>query len=378
MAVPPHRRELLPLRRHTVKVWLDIDNPPQVQYLLPFLAAFAAAGARTVITARDYESTLALLERAGVEASVFGTRVGRGKLRKVRAMVARTRDLVRFFQEDGRPDVLLSASRPSAVAARWMGIPSFIIGDYEYANLTVYRLAGSTILHPDAIGAEIFRRRGLRAGQLVPFRGLKEDITFAGVDIDKVEPHRLDSIAESLVRVLFRPPSETSHYYRAESTAMARAALEYLAAAGVAVVFSPRERRQVAYLEGLGWRHPPVVLLEPVPFVALLKSVDAVVCSGGTMLREAAYLGVPAYSIFQSRIGGVDRRLEELGRATLLHSPADLRRLKLEKRGELALLDSNPHLVEELVQLISERFASQARAPARWSPRRRAKPGLRA
>jgi predicted glycosyltransferase len=375
MAVPPHRRKLLSIRSHPVKVWLDIDNPPQVQYLLPFLAAFAAVGARTVITARDYESTVALLERAGVEASVFGTRVGRGKLRKVGAMLARTRDLVRFFQEDGRPDVLLSASRPSAVAARWMGIPSFIIGDYEYSNLTIYRLAGSTILHPDAIGPETFRRRGMRAAQLFSFRGFKEDITFARVDIDEVEPHPLD-VPESFVRVLFRPPSETSHYYRAESTAMARAALEYLAAAGVAVVFSPRERRQVAYLEGLDWAHPPVVLLKPVPFLALLKSVDAVVCSGGTMLREAAYLGVPAYSIFKSRIGGVDRRLEELRRATLLHSPADLRRLKLEKRGELAPLDSNPHLVEELVQLISERVALQARAPARWSPRRGAKPGL--
>ena len=55
-----------------------------------------------------------------------------------------------------------------------------------------------------------------------------------------------------------------------------------------------------------------------MPFVALLKSVDAVVCAGGTMLREAAYLGIPAYSIFQSRMGGVDLRLEQLGRAVLL------------------------------------------------------------
>jgi uncharacterized protein len=347
-----------------VKVWLDIDNPPQVQYLVPFRDAFAAAGAQTVITARDYESTVTLLERAGVEAHVFGRRVGKGKLRKVLALAARTRDLVRFFEEDGRPDVLLAASRPSAVAARWMGIPSFIVGDYEYANISVYRFAGSTILHPDAISPEPFRRRGLRGVQLFPFRGLKEDITFAGVDVDAVEPYPLDSIPESVVRVLFRPPSETSHYYRSESTAMARAALAHLAAAGAAVVFSPRQRRQVAYLEDLDWAHPPVVLLEPAPFIALLKSVDAVVCSGGTMLREAAYLGIPAYSIFQSRIGGVDRRLEELGRATLLHRPADLRRLKLEKRGELAPLDSNPDLLGELVELISNRVASHERGLA--------------
>ena len=50
-----------------------------------------------------------------------------------------------------------------------------------------------------------------------------------------------------------------------------------------------------------------------VPFVPLLKAVDLVICSGGTMLREAAYLGVPAYSIFKSRIGGVDRYLASIG-----------------------------------------------------------------
>jgi predicted glycosyltransferase len=364
--------------RHPLKVWLDIDNPPQVQYLLPFRDAFEAAGARTVITARDYESTVALLERAGVEPRVFGRRVGKGKLRKAGALVARARDFVRFFEEDGRPDVLLAASRPSAVAARWMGIPSFLIGDYEYVHVSVYRFTGSTILHPDAIGQEPFLRRGLRAGQLLAFRGFKEDITFAGVDIDAVEPHRLNGIPESSVRVLFRPPSETSHYYRAESTAMARAALAHLAAAGAALVFSPRERRQLAYLEDLDWAHPPVVLLEPAPFVALLKSVDAVVCSGGTMLREAAYLGVPAYSIFQSRIGGVDRRLEELGRATLLHGPADLRRLKLEKRGELAPLDSNPDLAEQLVDLILGRVGLRERGPAGSSRRQGARRSLRA
>ena len=90
----------------------------------------------------------------------------------------------------------------------------------------------------------------------------------------------------------------------------------------------------------------------PIPFVSLLKSVDAVVCSGGTMLREAAYLGIPAYSIFQSRIGGVDRWLESQGRATLLDAPADLERLVPSGRPPLGRLDSNPALIEELAGIV--------------------------
>ena len=351
-----------------MRIWIDIDNPPQVQYLLPFRAAFEAAGVDTVITARDYGSTLGLLEEAGVEAHVFGTRVGRGKARKLAALVGRAGALSRFFAKQGRPDAMLGASRPGAVAARRLGIPSFIVGDYEYANVSVYRLTGSTILYPDAIDPETYTRRGLRKDQLLEFRGLKEDISFAGIDLDAIAPHDLGEVPESLVRVLFRPPSETSHYYRGESTTMASAALRRLAEAGAVVVFAPREPDQLAYLEGIEWSHEPVVLDRPVPFVSLLKSVDAVVCSGGTMLREAAYLGIPAYSIFQSEIGGVDLRLEELGRATLVRTEDELGLIELRKRGPLEPLESNPNLLGELVEALVERVAGAPRPALLPSP----------
>src|SRR4051812_50190418 len=39
---------------------IDIDNPPQVQCLLPLKAAFDRAGARAVVTARDYGVPLQL------------------------------------------------------------------------------------------------------------------------------------------------------------------------------------------------------------------------------------------------------------------------------------------------------------------------------
>ncbi|HEY6782315.1 MAG TPA: DUF354 domain-containing protein, partial [Candidatus Dormibacteraeota bacterium] len=327
-----------------MRIWIDIDNPPQVQYLLPFRAAFASAAAETVITARDYGTTVEMLERAGVQPHVFGARVGRGRLRKSTAVIRRARDLGHLFTRIGRPDVLLAASRAAAVAAWRMGIPSFLICDYEYVHLALYRTSRSTILYPEAIDESVFRRRGLSADRLIAFRGLKEDLTFAGVDVDAIEPHDLGAVPEHAVKILFRPPSETSHYYRESSTAMAREALTWLAQAGALVVFSPREPDQLALLDGLQWSHPPMILNRSVPFVSLLKSVDAVVCAGGTMLREAAYLGIPAYGIFQSEIGGVDRWLERIGRAKLLTGAWERRPIDVRRRGPLERLDSNPHL----------------------------------
>lgn len=345
-------------------VWIDVENPPQVQYLLPFREAFAAAGIETVITARDYGSTVSMLESAGVEAKVFGSRVGRGKLRKALASIHRARGLHDFLAQTGRPDALLTASRAAAVLAWRLDIPSFVIVDYEHAFVPVYRFTGSTIVFPDVIDPDNFIRKGIRPSQLMPVKGLKEDLTFAGVDVDSIDPFDLGPAPPGVVRILCRPPSETSHYYKEASTAMARATLERLSQSDVVVVFSPREPGQVALLDGLAWKHEPITLQRPAPFVALLKSVDAVVCSGGTMLREAAYLGIPAYSIFQSEIGAVDRWLEAIGRAKVITGPDDLASIELKHRGPLCRLDSNPDLLDEIAAIVSRGAVERPRETA--------------
>jgi uncharacterized protein len=349
------------------RVWIDVDNPPQVQYLVPFRAAFEAAGFATTMTARDYGRTVEMLHAAGERAYVIGERVGRGKLRKGAAAFLRAREQVRLFARLGRPDISLAASRAAALAAWRMRIPTYLIGDYEHVHLAIYRLTGSKILYPNVIDAKHYVRHGLREDQLIPFAGIKEDLTFADLDLDAVHPYDLGNVPEQAVKILFRPPSETSHYYNARSSSLARSALEWLANAGAAIVFAPREPAQVALLDGLSWTYPPVLLRQAVPFVSLLKSVDAVVCAGGTMLREAAYVGIPAYSIFCSQTGAVDRWLAQIGRVTLLDSPADLSRIELHMRGPLERLDSNPHLLEELVTVISTALIQSRRANPRWA-----------
>jgi uncharacterized protein len=334
-------------------VWIDIENPPQVQYLLPFWQTFETAGFKTVITARDYGSTVSMLEQAGVRPNVFGTRVGRGKARKAVAAAQRARELSRFFARTGIPNAVLSASRAAVLVAWRLGVPSWVINDYEHAFLGVTRFTGSKVFFPDVIDPAVYRSKGLRGEQLIPVKGIKEDLTFAGVDVDAIAPYDIGAIPDGAVRVLFRPPAESSHYYREASSAMARLTLDRLARANAFVVFSPREPGQVAQLEGLPWAHAPLTLTRSVPFVSLLKSVDLVICSGGTMLREAAYLGIPAYSIFQSEIGGVDRWLETIGRAKVISGPEDLGRIELNPRGPISRLDSNPDLLSELAEQIA-------------------------
>jgi uncharacterized protein len=342
------------VQRTHINVWIDIDNPPQVQYLLPFEDAFRSRGAHVIITARDYGSTLELLAQRAASFHPVGAEFGRSTIAKSFGALKRARALTSLLSDEHKPDVLLCASRSSALAARKLRVPSFVIADYEFANLSFFRLTRSNILYPDVIDPSAFLASGVRQDHLIPFRGLKEDISLAGVDVAEIVPHCFPEIQDdSLVRVLFRPPAETSHYYNPESREFALRTLEYLAARPQALmVYSPRHEWQHDDLALLEWRNEPIVLKRAVPFVSLLKAVDLVVCSGGTMLRESAYLGIPAYSVFKGRIGAVDRHLAAIGRVHVIDSPDEFSTIELRKAAPLSPLRSNPRLLDELVDLL--------------------------
>jgi uncharacterized protein len=334
--------------------WIDIENPPQVQYLLPLRTALGEAGFEVEVTARDYGTTAELLRASGVEHAMLGHSAGAGRARKVANVLGRSGRLAARMARR-RPRVLVSASRSATIAAALLRVPSFVLIDYEYVDLRAFRVAGATVVFPDVIDPEQFARQGFGPERRIPFAGIKEDLTFAFADIDGAPPYELDADRE-LVRVLFRPPAEESHYYSSASGALAQRVLDHLAASPRAVlVYSPRYPWQVDRLAEREWTNPPIVLERAVPAIALFKAVDLVISSGGTMLREAAHLGLPAYSIFQSEVGAVDRALEGQGRLTLVGSPEAVPSIRLEKRsGEIGTRASRD-LTLDLARTIARR-----------------------
>jgi uncharacterized protein len=344
-----------------VRVWVDIENPPQVQYLTPLASAFADAGADVVVTARDYGATYDLLEARGIPFRRVGSSYGKEKWRKATGLATRTGALVRTVG-GRRPDVVVHAGRAPALAASVLRIPSFCFLDYEFVDVAVARVTRSFVVHPRVIPASAFTRRGVREDRLLDYDGLKEHLTFAGTDLAAVEPLELEGSADGCSRILVRPPAEESHYYRSESGSVARALVAYLAEQdGVQVVFSPRSADQASYLDDLSWQVQPIVVAGSTPFLPLLYSVDAVVASGGTMAREAAYLGIPSYSIFQGDVGAVDRHLESLGRLEFLASSEDFARLRLEPKPEPVALTARTSVPDQVVDDVSRRAGLRSR-----------------
>ena len=186
-------------------------------------------GADVVVTARDYGNALELLAQRTSSFAVVGGEFGRSKTAKVAGALRRAEACIPVAGPD-RPDALLCASRSSALAARRMGMPSFVIGDYEYSNSSIYRLTRSTILYPDVIDPAPLLASGVRPRTT---RRVSRDQGghLARADRDRGHSlHRFPEIQDdALVRVLFRPPAEKSHYYNPDSRRLALRTLEHLA-----------------------------------------------------------------------------------------------------------------------------------------------------
>ena len=124
--------------------------------------------------------------------------------------------------------------------------------------------------------------------------------------------------------MVLRPPPDVSLYHRTSNPLFPQS-LEYLGRRDdVQAVVLPRTEEQRTYVSALAL--PSVIVPErAVDAQSLIALADLVVSAGGTMNREAAALGVPVYTTYAARLGGVDEALIRDGRLAPLTDPRALR-----------------------------------------------------
>src|SRR5207342_872008 len=134
------------------------------------------------------------------------------------------------------------------------------------------------------------------------------------------------------VLVVLRPPPDVSLYHR-HSNPLFPQTLEHVGTLEHVHAFViPRTDEQRDYVKSLAL--PSVIVPEQaVDAQSLIAFSDLVVSAGGTMNREAAALGVPVYTTYGGRLGGVDEELIRDGRLKPLTDP---RALDLRKRDTTA------------------------------------------
>jgi hypothetical protein len=329
-------------------VWVDCTNSPHVLIFRPLIARMRARGHEVTVTARDFAQTLGLLERFGIDHTVVGAHGGAGIPGKARAMTGRSAVLARLARRERFDLAVAHGSTDQPLAARLAGTPQVSMFDYEHAAGMHHwngRLA-TRVLVPDAIPEPALRRYGIRSPRLVRYPGLKEEYYLADMVPDEGVSTELGLVAGRVTCVL-RPPPEVTLYHRGASTELFASVLDRLAreaeAGRVQTVVLPRTPEQREALRG----RPVIVPERPVDGPSLVLAADLVVSAGGTMNREAAALGVPAYTPFAGRLGAVDRRLIAQGRLRRLERAEDVALVPRAHGGRPRLRD--PEVLVDLI-----------------------------
>ena len=218
------------------------------------------------------------------------------------------------------------------MTARRLGIPSSTTFDYEFATLQ-HQLgcrAATKVVVPEAIPPERLAPYGAQPPKLVQYPGLKEEYYLADFEPDRSLLDRF-GVDPARVLVVLRPPPDVSLYHR-HSNPLFPMTLDHLGRLeNVHAFVLPRTEEQREYVRALDL--PSVILPEQaVDAQSLIALADLVVSAGGTMNREAAALGVPVYTTYGGRLGGVDEELIRAGPAEAADRPARARPAQARRR----------------------------------------------
>src|SRR5438105_11177637 len=342
-----------------MRVWVDMTASAHVLLFRRRIRPLRERGVEVEVTARDYAQTLQLLELHGLEADVIGKHGGRSRFGKLRAMAGRLRALRKWAKGRAFDVALAHGSHELTMTARRLGIPSSTTFDYEWAWLQ-HQLgcrAATKVVVPDAIPQERLATYGAKPPKLLQYPGLKEEYYLADFEPDRSLLERF-SIDPSRVLVVLRPPPDVSLYHR-HSNPLFPQTLDFLGREERVHAFVlPRTQEQREFVRRL---HLPSVILpeRAVDAQSLIALSDVVVSAGGTMNREAAALGVPVYTTYGGRLGGVDEALISEGRLVPLTDP---RALDLRKRDPAADGRVRREPAEMLELLLSARYPAASTA----------------
>ncbi|MFL5953868.1 MAG: DUF354 domain-containing protein [Gaiellaceae bacterium] len=331
-----------------MKVWVDFTASAHPLVFRPLVQLLEAQGHSVEITAREYAQTLQLVESHGMTATVIGHHGGRSSLGKARQMRARLKSLRKWAKGRDFDLALAHGSHELTMTARRLGIPSSTTFDYEWAWLQ-HQLgcrAATRVVVPESIPPERLKTYGAVPPKLQQYPGLKEEYYLADFEPDEsVLPDW--SIDPARVLVILRPPPDVSLYHR-HSNPLFPMTLEHLGRLeDVHAFVIPRTDEQRDYVKSLDL--PSVIVPErAVDAQSLIALSDLVVSAGGTMNREASALGVPVYTTYGGRLGGVDEELIRQGRLRPLTDPRALDLHKRE-RGAGERVRRNPQLMLDLL-----------------------------
>jgi predicted glycosyltransferase len=264
-----------------------------------------------LLTCRPLANTIDLLKLKGFEYHEIGSHYGANKIKKGLGFPIRVMQLYSFLK-NRQIDVAIShSSFYSPVVARLLGIRSIYINDNEHAfGNRISFLCASTIMIPEFLSTELVRHQWGNPKKVIQYPGVKEAIYLSGLDghIRNSIPHESDT-----KEIFIRPEPWTAQYYRGEKNFMDDLIINLKNK--YKIILMPRGKQQKIYYSQDKFQGITIPQI-PLSLEEMISRCSLFIGAGGTMTREAAVLGIPTISIYQSELLAVDRYLIDKGYMT--------------------------------------------------------------
>jgi len=338
-----------------MRIWIDLANSPHVPFFRALIPEFVAREHQVEITARDFAQTVELAAKAGMIPHVIGGHGGGSITGKAGNLVGRAAALRKWARDRGFDLAVSHNSYAQIAAAAALGIRTVTLMDYEHqpANHLAFRLA-SRVIVPRAFPAAELRKYGAPLRKVKRYEGIKEDVYLAGFSPDPHFPHVLRKlgVASEDVLVVVRPPAREALYHRFENELFDALLARLSSRDDAKIILLPRSDAQRLDYEKRGWSRM-IMPREALDGANLIAAADLVISAGGTMNREAAALGVPAFSIYGGRWAAIDEELVREGRLRRISCREEIESLTIAKKSGLnARRATGVHV--EIIKLILE------------------------
>jgi predicted glycosyltransferase len=342
------------------RFWFDLENAPDVLFFEPIAEQFRQLGHVVLTTIRDYADVPELSKLYRVHGESIGWYGGKTKFGKIAAGLIRSCLLAKWARKKNIDFAIGFGSRPLALACWWLSIPNATVDDYEHSSLSAMNRFCNWIFFPEYVSTEHLLKRGIPRHKLIKYPGLKEDV-YVHDHMPNYECLKDIASSDHDIIVLLRPPATLAHYHDESSEIIFHAILRRIAAdPSVLAIFLRRDCDPTfdGFLRFDNIKQLPF----PVKGLDLVANADLVISGGGTMIREAACLGIPAYSTFTGELAAVDKKLSEQGRLTLIHRAEEVNRIKFSKCKKAIKKKQN---TASTLKFFSDKFLDLA---ARHSP----------
>ena len=160
-----------------MKVWIDLANAPHVAFFGPIIREIERRGHSVILSLRDFNQTVELAHRCGLDGAVIGTHGGRSATGKVVNLFGRAGWLALFARHAGADVAVSHNSYTQTIAGRLVGARVVTLMDYEGqpANHIAFRLAHRVIV-PAAFPAADLKRFGCPPAKVMRYEGFKEQV----------------------------------------------------------------------------------------------------------------------------------------------------------------------------------------------------------